>query len=89
VTLLQPLLAGLSARALPTPERVRSGEDLAATHAGVRLVPVAVRCGVAVPTGHGAAAMLRGAAQADAFAVVPEGDGVPAGTDVDVVALPR
>ncbi|TWD81347.1 molybdopterin molybdotransferase [Kribbella amoyensis] len=38
-----------------------------------RLVPVRVTAEGAVPVGHGGSAMLRGAAAADAFAVVPPG----------------
>ena len=41
-----------------------------------RLVPVAVRDGVATPTAHAGSAMLRGLAAADAVLVVPP-EGVP------------
>lgn len=52
-----------------------------------RLVPVAVRDGVATPTAHAGSGMLRGLAAADAVLVVPEG-GVEAGASAEALALP-
>lgn len=79
-TLLGPLLAGLSGRALAPllclPVRGRAGAAAGST----RLVPVAWAGGEArIVAGHGAA-FLRGAALADALAALPPGwrDGDPA-----------
>jgi molybdopterin molybdotransferase len=83
VTLLNPLLAGLAGRPLPDLETARLTEAVAAA-GGTRLVPVSLSSGLARPTGHGGAAMLRGAAVADGFAVVTRA--VEAG---DPVALVR
>jgi molybdopterin molybdotransferase len=52
-----------------------------------RLIPVAVRDGVASPTAHAGSAMLRGLAAADAVLVVPEG-GVAAGASAAALVLP-
>ena len=52
-----------------------------------RLVPVAVRDGVATPTAHAGSAMLRGLAAADAVLVVPP-EGVPAGVPAEALLLP-
>lgn len=52
-----------------------------------RLVPVAVRGGVATPTAHAGSGMLRGLAAADAVLVVPEA-GIEAGASAEALALP-
>ncbi len=52
-----------------------------------RLVPVAVRDGVATPTAHAGSAMLRGLAAANAVLVVPP-EGVPAGVPAEALLLP-
>ena len=49
-----------------------------------RLVPVAVRDGVATPTAHAGSAMLRGLAAANAVLVVPP-EGVPAGVPAEAL----
>jgi len=87
VTMVAPLLAALSGRPLPALSRLASHEELTAL-AVHRLVPVAVQDGCAVPTGYGASSMLRGAALADAFAVVEPDTDIPAGAPVSVVPLP-
>ncbi len=69
VTCVAPLLAALAGRAAPALGCARLTEPLAAGR-GTRLVPVRVVGGLARPTGHAGAAMLRGAAVADALAVV-------------------
>jgi molybdopterin molybdotransferase len=56
-------------------------------HGTTRLIPVAVRDGVATPTAHAGSAMLRGLAAADAVLVVPEG-GVDAGASAAALVLP-
>jgi molybdopterin molybdotransferase len=52
-----------------------------------RLVPVAVRGGVATPTAHAGSGMLQGLASADAVLLVPEG-GIEAGASAAALALP-
>ena len=79
-----PALAGLAGLPLPEPGCARLTDPVAAR--GTRLVPVRLVGGLARPTGSGGAAMLRGAAVADAFAVV-ERD-TAAGERVATVALP-
>jgi len=88
LTLLAPLLAGLGGRALPGLDAARAGDALVAHEADTTLVPVRRRDGVALATGHHGAAMLRGVALADGFAVVPPGPGVDAGASVRVLPLP-
>ncbi|MGB8652453.1 MAG: molybdopterin molybdotransferase MoeA [Mycobacteriales bacterium] len=84
VTLVQPLVAGLLGRPCPEPVRGRLAEPVAGHPSSYRLVPVRLEDGKAVPTGHGGAAMLRGAAVATHLAAVgPEG-----GSEVGLLALP-
>ena len=52
-----------------------------------RLVPVAIRDGVATPTCYAGSGMLRGLAAADAVLVVPE-EGVDAGASAEALRLP-
>jgi molybdopterin molybdotransferase len=85
VTVVGPALAGLSGRALPELACARLTDPLPGGR-HTRLVPVRVGHGLARPTGHGGAAMLRGAATADAFAVVD--DELAAGDRVRLVPLP-
>ena len=85
VTVVGPVLAALAGRQLPELGCARTTDALTAGRQ-TRLVPVRVAAGLARPTGHGGAAMLRGAAVADAFAVVE--DDVAAGESVRLVALP-
>jgi molybdopterin molybdotransferase len=85
---LVPLLAGLAGRPLPALSSARLTDPLAGAPDAHRLVPVAVRDGLARPTGHAGAAMLRGAAEAAAFAVVPPAGDLPAGAVVELVPLP-
>jgi molybdopterin molybdotransferase len=89
VTVLAPLLAGLAGQALPGLGTARAGEPLPSAPSAVRLVPVRLRDNIATPTGHGGSAMLRGAAVADAFAVLPPGRAAAAGDTVETVALPQ
>lgn len=87
VTLLQPLLAALSGASVPALAQAQLTDPVDGPPSGVRLVPVAVSGVLARPTGHAGAAMLRGAAVADAFAVV-DAD-LPAGATVQLVSLPH
>ena len=86
VTLLVPLLSG---RSLPALGQARLTQSAPALASDVRLLPVVVEAGLARQTGHGGSAMLRGAALADGFAVVPPGADLSAGDPVEVVPLPR
>jgi molybdopterin molybdotransferase len=84
-TCAAPALAALSGRPLPALGCARLTEAVPGG-AGTRLVPVRLSRGLARPTGHAGAAMLRGAATADAFAVVR--GAVAAGDSVAVLPLP-
>lgn len=85
VTLAQPLLASLAGRPPADLARARwDGE--ASTATTTRLVPVVVADGEAVPTGWAGSGMLRGAAVADALAVIRPG--CATGQPVEVVPLP-
>lgn len=88
VTLLAPLLAGLAGRPLPPLGRARLVTPVPAVRGAHRLVPVRVVDGLAHPTGHAGAAMLRGAALSDAFAVLPPDADLAAGDVVQLAALP-
>lgn len=88
VTMLAPVLAGLAGRRAPVTSRARCTQALAADPRSVQLVPARRRGELVLPTGHGGAAMLRGVAVADAFAVVQPGTDVDAGGEVQVVPLP-
>lgn len=87
VTLLAPLLAGLQGAAEPPLASSVARDPLPAGDAH-QLLPVHLdRDGVRL-TGHGGSAMLRGAALADAFAVVPPHRSVRTGGRVDLLPLP-
>ena len=87
VTLVAPLLAALSGRPEPPLGSAELATPLDAL--GVHhLVPVRLDDGRARPTGHGGAAMLRGAALAQAFAVVAPGRPLAAGDRVALAWLP-
>jgi molybdopterin molybdotransferase len=90
VSLVIPLLAGLTGRPLPALPRVTLGADVAGrgdfTHlALVRRDPDDGRF-YGVP--HVGSAMLRGLARSFGFAVVAPGTSAPAGASVPLVALP-
>ena len=87
VTLVAPLLAALSGRPAPplASAELAAPLDALAVH---HLVPVRLDDGRAWPTGHGGAAMLRGAALAQAFAVVDPGRPLVAGDRVALACLP-
>ncbi|MHA6631312.1 molybdopterin molybdotransferase MoeA [Pseudonocardia sichuanensis] len=73
LTLAGPVLAGLRGAALPALVAAPVPGGLARHATRTRLVPVQVRPGGVETVGHGGAAMLRGAAVADALAVVDPG----------------
>ncbi|GAB3212422.1 molybdopterin molybdotransferase MoeA [Marinactinospora thermotolerans] len=89
VTLLVPALAALSGRADPTARSPRAlplrGEVEPHGH-DTRLVAVRIEDGHAVPVGHDRPGTLRGAAMADALAVIPPGWSPP---EAELVWLPR
>jgi molybdopterin molybdotransferase len=82
LTLAQPTLDGLTARASRARRTIRIAVDVSAGGQATRLVPVSD----AHPVMFAGPAMLRGLAAADAMAVIPPG-GVRAGDEVDVVFL--
>jgi len=89
VSLVAPLLLGLSGRALPELRPVRlagavKGRGEATHLALVRLTGA----GLAEPLEHAGSAMLRGLAQADGFAVITPGTEGAAGDEVPFVPLP-
>ncbi|QYN37994.1 molybdopterin molybdotransferase MoeA [Pseudonocardia sp. DSM 110487] len=73
LTVAVPALAGLRGEPLPGLMAVPIPGGIARHPLHTRLVPVAVDPSGAVPVGHAGSAMLRGAAAADAFAVVDPG----------------
>ncbi|OLT04208.1 hypothetical protein BJF90_24055 [Pseudonocardia sp. CNS-004] len=73
LTVAVPAIAGLRGAPLPALMAVPVPGGIARHALHTRLVPVAVEPSGALPVGHGGAAMLRGAAAADAFAVVDPG----------------
>ena len=86
-TVLAPLLAALGGR----PLRTRAGlltEPVRASLGATRLVPVRVEGLRAHLVPHTGSGMLRGAAAADALAVVPAGADLPAGAEVELLPLP-
>jgi molybdopterin molybdotransferase len=87
VTLLQPLLGGLTGR---SPRRAGAllAEPLGGSPAATRLVPVRLEGAWARAVPHVGSGMLRGAALADALAVVPPGPDRAAGEEVEVLPLP-
>jgi molybdopterin molybdotransferase len=87
MTVLAPLLAGLGGRPLRRSTALLA-EPVPAWVGGTRLMPVR-RDGLrAHPVSHAGAGMLRGAALADALAVVPPGADLVPGAEVEVLPLP-
>lgn len=89
VTLLTPVLHRLAGRPLPAQQRAVLHGPVTRHPTATRLVPVTLRGpGVVLALGHTGAAMLRGAALADALAVVPPGADAEPHTELDVELLP-
>jgi molybdopterin molybdotransferase len=89
VTLVMPLLAGLRGLPMPPTARVRLGADVPGRGDFTHLALVRGEAdGLAYPLTHVGSAMLRGVASADGFAIVRPGQAAPAGTDVELAALP-
>ena len=87
VTVLAPALQGAAGRALPAPRRALLREGTRSPSDVTRLVPVTLSGMHAHPVSHTGPAMLRGAALADALAVVTPGPALPVGADVEVLPL--
>lgn len=87
LTLLVPLLSAMSGRSEPTGGLARTalGGDVRSRPDDTRLVAVRVGEGRAEPVGHDRPGSLRGAALADAYAVVPPGW---SGGEVELLRLP-
>ncbi|WP_306367361.1 molybdopterin molybdotransferase MoeA [Nocardiopsis sp. CC223A] len=73
LTLVVPLLCAMAGRSDPTvaPDPVPVAGEVSAHPRDTRLVAVRLEDGRAVPVGHDGPASLRGAALADAYAVIP------------------
>jgi len=86
LTLAAPVLAGLQGRPLPDLQR-RYASRMPADPAGwTRLVPARLRDSVAEPVGHHGPAMLRGAASAEALAVI-DPSAAPAGPQLTTARI--
>jgi molybdopterin molybdotransferase len=86
VTIGLPLLRGLLARPQPEAQFLPVAGALTGHPRDTRLVPVRTDSGWATALPFDGAAMLRGAALADAFAVVPPGGGA-AGSRLEIIPL--
>jgi molybdopterin molybdotransferase len=74
---------------MPPTARVRLGADVPGRGDFTHLALVRGEAdGLAYPLTHVGSAMLRGVASADGFAIVRPGQAAPAGTDVELAALP-
>jgi molybdopterin molybdotransferase len=87
LTVLAPLLARLGGRA-PASGRGLLAERVRAVPGDTRLVPVRLDGRTAHPVRHTGSGMLRGAALADALAVVPPGPDLEPGAEVELLPLP-
>lgn len=87
LTLLQPLLAGLSGTAAPVLGSVVSGQDLAGKNGIDLLLPYRLGDGLAIKSAWTGSGMLRGLAEADGILVIPS-VGTSAGESVETVRLP-
>ncbi|WP_305788439.1 molybdopterin molybdotransferase MoeA [Symbioplanes lichenis] len=89
VSLVAPLLAGLSGRSLPTLRRVEVTAPVPGRGAYTHLALAALDdAGRATPVGHVASSMLRGLARADGFVVVRPDAQAAAGETTGFLPLP-
>lgn len=90
VSLVEPLIAGLTGRTTPAPRRVILGAPVSGRGAFTHLALVRVdeRDGLARPVEHVGSSMLRGLAGATGFAVIPPGRSAKPGDLVELVELP-
>lgn len=87
LTLLEPLLAGLSGAAAPALGSVVTGQDLAGKSGIDLLIPYRLHAGLATKSAWTGSGMLRGLAEADGILVIPP-VGASAGESVETVTLP-
>ncbi|WP_018349026.1 molybdopterin molybdotransferase MoeA [Longispora albida] len=87
MSLVQPLLAGLSGRPVSLP-RVVLGAPVPGRGDYTHLALARLGEGGAVPLRHAGSAMLRGLAQADGFAVIPGGETGTPGHEVEFLPFP-
>lgn len=88
LTLLGPLLAGLSDRGRPALSTASLAGELAGRPTVTSLVPARRSAGRALPVDYAGSAMLRGVATADGLVVLPPGACLPRGAAVEIVDLP-
>lgn len=89
ISLVVPLLAGLSGRGEPPLGQVTLGDDIPGRGDFTHLALVRVEAsGLAYPLPHAGSAMLRGLARADGFAVIAPGTDGGAGAKVPLAPLP-
>lgn len=89
VSLVAPLLAGLTGRAAPPEGRVTLGHEIPGRGEFTHLSLVRVEPdGLAYPLEHAGSAMLRGLARSDGFAVVAPGAPAGTGSQLPLVPLP-
>ncbi|MGE5827292.1 MAG: molybdopterin molybdotransferase MoeA [Micromonosporaceae bacterium] len=89
VSLVEPLLRGLSGRGTPPLRRVSLGAPITGRGEHTHLALVQVDAdGCAHPVGHAGSSMLRGLARADGFAVIEPGTAGNPGDVVPFVPLP-
>ena len=88
VSLVVPLLAGLTGRAEPALGSVTLGADIAGRGGHTHLALARVTDGYAHPLPHAGSAMLRGLASADGFAIIEPGTDGRTGSQVSFVPLP-
>jgi molybdopterin molybdotransferase len=89
MSLVVPLVAGLTGRPLPELRQVTLGTPVKGRGGDTHLALVRVESdGCAYPLSHSGSAMLRGVASADGFAVIPPGASGEPGQMVDLVPMP-
>jgi molybdopterin molybdotransferase len=88
VSLVIPLLHGLTGRPAPRPGRVTLAAPIPGRGDFVHLALIRITDGRAEPLAHAGSAMLRGLARADGFAIIAPGTSAQAGDEVDFVPLP-
>ena len=89
VSLVLPLLAGLSGREFPSTSTVELGADVPGRGDYTHLALVRIDGSRAYPLPHAGSAMLRGLAAADGFAIIPPGENGAAGSRTGFVRIPR
>ncbi|GAA1808318.1 molybdopterin-binding protein [Luedemannella flava] len=89
MSLVEPLIAGLTGRAVPRRDTVTLGAPVPGRGGYTHLALVRIEDdGLAYPLAHSASAMLRGLARSDGFAVIVPGAQGDAGAVVPLVPLP-